>query len=99
MYGFKDDRPAAFDTFRMLITETRDWNIKSFELLAGNDAPDGQFESIGTFDTQNVRLFPSPWQEFKFAPTRAKYFKVRVLSLYKAPGTTQIEQWQLLGSF
>ena len=99
VYGFKDDRPAAFDTFRMLITETRDWNIKSFELLAGNDAPDGQFESIGTFETQNVRLFPSPWQEFTFTPTRAKYLKVRVLSLYKSPGTTQIEQWQLLGSF
>jgi len=99
VYGFKDERPAVFDAFRMLITETRDWNVKSFELLAGNGAPDGHFESIGTFETQNVRLFPSPWQEFRFTPTRAKYLKVRVLSIHRPPGTPQVEQWQLLGSF
>jgi hypothetical protein len=99
VYGFKDNRPATFDTFRMLITETRNWNIKGFELLAGGDAPDGYFESLGKFETENVRLFPSPWQEFKFPPKRATYLKVRVLSLHRPTGPTQVEQWQLLGSF
>ena len=99
VYAFKDNRPATFDMFRMLITETRSWNIKEFELLAGNDAADGYFESIGKFETQNVRLFPSAWQEFTFPPKRARYLKVRVLSIHKPTGLPQVEQWQLLGSF
>ena len=99
VYAFKDNQPATFDTFRMLITETRSWNIKEFELSAGNDAADGYFESIGTFATQNVRLFPSAWQEFTFPPKRARYLKVRVLSLHVPTGRAQVEQWQLLGSF
>jgi hypothetical protein len=96
VYGFAGDAPATFDTFRMLITESRDWNIKGFELLVAN-MPQGPFRSIGTFETQNVRLFPSPWQDFTFASTRARYLKVRVLTLHKPSGATQVEQWQLLG--
>jgi len=99
VYAFKNDRPATFDTFRMLITETRSWNIKTFELLAATDAPDGPFTSLGTFETQNVRRFPSPWQEFTFPPTRAKYLKVVVRAIHRPTGATQVEQWQLLGSF
>ena len=99
VYAFRDNRPATFDLFRMLITETRGWNIKSFELLAASDDPNGQFQSLGTFETQNVRLFPSPWQEFTFAPVAARYLKVRVRALHSPPGTPQVEQWQLLGRF
>lgn len=97
IYAFDRDQEAAFDTFRMLITETRSWNIKQFELLAGSGTPAGPFRSLGVFETQNVRLFPSPWQDFPFAPTVAKYLKVRVISLWQSPGATQVEQWQLLG--
>lgn len=99
VYAFQDNRPATFEVFRMLITETRDWNIKSFELLAASDTPNGPFQSLGTFETQNVRLFPSAWQDFTFTPVKARYLKVRVRSLYSASGSTQVEQWQLLGSF
>ena len=96
VYGFKDDRRATFDTFTMLITETRDWNIKSFELLA-SDLSTGEFRSLGVFETQNVRLFPSAWQAFTFPPTTAKYLKVRVRDLFKSSSNTQAEQWQLFG--
>lgn len=99
VYAFRDDKPATFDAFRMLITETRAWNIKTFELMAASDSPTGPFQSLGTFETQNVRLFPSAWQEFAFAPTRARYLKVRVLGLHRPSGPTQVEQWQLLGTF
>src|SRR4029079_18401852 len=51
VYGFKGDRPATFDTFTMLITGTSDSNIKDFELLAGNTAPLGPFQSIGKFQS------------------------------------------------
>jgi hypothetical protein len=99
VYAFKDEKPATFDVFRMLITETRGYNIKSFELLAASDGPNGQFQSLGNFETQNVRLFPSPWQDFTFSPVTARYLKVRVRSLYATSGPTQVEQWQLLGRF
>jgi hypothetical protein len=99
VYAFKGEQPATFDAFAMLITETRDWNIKRFELLAGSASPVGPFQSLGTFETQNVRLFPSAWQQFTFPPARARYLKVKVLGVHRPTGTTQVEQWQLLGRF
>ena len=85
----------------MLVTDTSGLNIKEFELLAGNDAPLGAFETIGRFQTQNVRLYPSPWQEFKFEPVRAKYFKLHVISAWDSGwnASPKVVEWQLLGSF
>jgi hypothetical protein len=97
VYAFRDEKPATFDVFRMLITETRSDNIKGFGLLAASDSPNGPFQPLGTFETQNVRLFPSPWQDFTFAPVTARYLKVRVRSVHSPTGPTQVEQWQLLG--
>ena len=101
VYAFKDERPATFDTFMMLITDTSGLNIKEFELLVGNEAPLGAFESIGRFQTQNIRLYPSPWQEFKFQQVRAKYFKLHVISAWDAGWnqSPKVIEWQLLGSF
>ena len=97
VYGFKGDRPAIFDTFTMLITGTSDSNIKEFELLAGNTAPLGPFQSIGKFQSINVKLFKTPYQEFKFPPVTAKYLKFKLLSSY---GSThpQVYEFQLFGN-
>ena len=101
VYAFKDDRPATFDTFMMLITDTTGINIKEFELLVGSEAPLGAFDSIGRFQTQNIRLYPSPWQEFKFKPVRARFFKLHVISAWDAQWNAmpKVTEWQLLGSF
>ena len=32
-------------------------------------------ESIGKFETQNVRFFTDPYQEFRFPAVKAKYLK------------------------
>ncbi len=82
----------------MLISDALAWNVKEFELLVGNEAPLGDFESVGKFETQNIRLYPSAWQEFKFPPQRAKYFKVRILSTHVSFPTPQVFEWQLMGS-
>ena len=82
LYPFKDERPATFDMFTILIPGTHDSNVKEFELLQGNESPTGPFESIGKFQTQNVKLFNTPYQEFKFSPVTAKYLKVTILSAY-----------------
>ena len=80
VFGFKDDKPATFNTFKVLILGTESWNLKEFELLASNDSPTGKFESIGKFQTQNVRFFKDPYQEFKFPSVKARYLKVKVIS-------------------
>jgi hypothetical protein len=97
VYGFKDERPATFDLFTMLIMETTDMNVKEFELLAGNDSPTGTFESIGKFQTQNVKLFKTPYQEFKFPAVTARFLKIKVLSTYGFSSASACE-FQLFGS-
>ena len=84
----------------MLIADTSDPNIKEFELFAGDESPLGTFESLGTFQTQNIRLYPSPWQEFSFPPVRARFFKVHVISAWGAGWNTmpKVVEWQLLGT-
>jgi hypothetical protein len=96
VYGFKDDRPATFDTFKVLILGTESWNLKEFELLAGNDSATGKFESIGKFQTQNIRFFKDPYQEFKFPPVKARYFKVKVISSHGF-SSVGVYEFQLLG--
>jgi hypothetical protein len=101
VYAFRNDQAATFDTFMMLITDTTGINVKEFELLAGNEAPLGAFDSIGRFQTQNIRLYPSPWQEFRFQPVRARFFKLHVISAWDAQWNAmpKVTEWQLLGSF
>jgi hypothetical protein len=96
VYGFKDDSPAIFDTFKVLILGTESWNLKEFELLAGNDSPTGKFESIGKFQTQNSRFFKNLYQEFRFPKVEAKYFKVKVISSHGF-SSVAVYEFQLLG--
>lgn len=95
-YGFKDDRLATFDTFKILILETDSKNLKEFELLSGNDSPTGKFEPIGRFQTQNVVFFDDPWQKFKFPAVKARYLKVKPISSYGFSSIAAYEL-QLLG--
>ncbi len=97
VYGFKDGKAATFDTFNMLIVATAPLNVKDFELFAGNDKPLGPFQSIGKFQTQNAKLFKTPYQEFTFPATTAKYFKVRIVSSFSEAGYGYCREFQLFG--
>jgi hypothetical protein len=97
VYGFKNDKPASFDTFKVLILGTESWNLKEFELLAGNDSATGKFESIGKFQTQNIRFFKEPYQEFKFPPVKARYLKVKIISSHGF-SSVGVYEFQLLGA-
>ncbi|HET6621132.1 MAG TPA: VWA domain-containing protein [Dongiaceae bacterium] len=98
VYAFKDERPATFDTFAVLVTGSGGGNLKDFELLAGDDGPGGAFRSIGTFTTQNVKLMKNPYQEFKFAPVTAHYLKVKLLSNHGGDGYIGASEFQLFGT-
>lgn len=79
VFGFRDGKTALVDTFAVLIPSQADANVKEFELLVSNTSASGPFESIGRFNTQNMRVMQNPYQEFTFAPVKARYFKFQSL--------------------
>ena len=97
VYGFKDEQAAIFDTFTMLISDTNDYNVKEFELLVGNESPTGVFETLGKFQIQNMKLFKTPYQEFKFPPVKAKYLKVKILNTQSGVTHPNIHEFRLFG--
>ncbi len=97
VYAFEGEQPATFDKFTMLISETADSNIEEFELLESNDSPTGKFNSIGKFQTKNLKTFKTPYQEFTFSPVTAKYLKFKLISSYGFLHP-QAYEFQLFGS-
>lgn len=99
VYAFKDQREATFDIFSVLILRTHEANLKDFLLLAGSDSPTGRFEPIGQFSVQNYRMTNSPYQDFRFAPVKAKYLKVRLLNTHGGrTGGAVLHKFKLMGS-
>jgi Mg-chelatase subunit ChlD len=76
VWQFKDGKPATFDTFEMLIPQQDGYNVKEFELQAGDESATGAFRSIGSFTTQSIKLMQQPYQRFTFPSVTAKYLKV-----------------------
>ncbi len=98
VFAFKDEKPATFDRFATLVSETADWNLKEFELLAGDESPTGTFRSIGTFTVQNAKMLKSPYQEFKFDPVTAKYLKIKLNSNYGAYQKIFVSEFKVFSS-
>ena len=99
VWGFKDGRSAFLESFAILIKRTSNSNVREVELFYGNDDPYGKFESIGKFKTRNVLMVETPYQEFTFAPVRAKYFKVLFLSNHSKDGSggMTVPEFRLFG--
>lgn len=85
VFAFRNDELVVIERFTMLITGPGDRNVKQFELWVSLDSPTGPFESLGKFQTQNLKVARAPYQEFKFPPVRARYLKIRLLSSYGSP--------------
>src|SRR5262249_52920747 len=96
IWSFKDGKSATFDSFDVLIPAADQYNLREFELLAGDDGPLGQFRSLGVFATQNIKMMQAPFQRFAFAPVTARYFKV-VLRTDWGGGYLAAYQFRLLG--
>ncbi len=77
-FGFKDGQPATFDTFSVLMPKGEAGNVKEFEISASDEAPTAGFRSLGKFQTDSAK--PAGYQDFKFAPVTAKYFRVQLIS-------------------
>lgn len=97
VFGFRDGRSAQIDTFTVFVPEQADHNLKDFELFVGNVSPTGPFESVGKFATQNMRMMQKPFQEFKFAPVKAKYFKLQSVRTHADHTSALVYEIQLFG--
>jgi hypothetical protein len=80
----------------VLIPATDTYNVSEIELSYGNDSPTGDFEIIGRFKPQNLKLFSTPYQAFSFPPVTARYFKIKLLSGKDGYATTY--EFQLFGA-
>lgn len=97
VYAFQDERSARFDRFGIFIPGTDDNIVKEFELSTGNARPTGPFEPIGRFQTQNVKLFKTPYQQFEFPQVTAKYLKLKLLSTHGGSQHPNVPEVQLYG--
>ncbi|MDQ3195917.1 MAG: TIR domain-containing protein [Pseudomonadota bacterium] len=98
VFAFHDEQAAVFDTFAVLIPGTSGYHIKEFELLASNDNPTGRFDPIGKFTTQNIKLFKTPFQEFRFSPVKARYLKMKLLSRHDGGDQALAYEFRLFGT-
>jgi hypothetical protein len=97
VFGFRDGKAALIDMFTVLVPSQAATNIRDFELFVGNASPTGPFESIGRFSTQNMRMMDNPYQAFRFAPVKAKYFKLQALRNHDNSTTSSLHEVQLFG--
>jgi len=78
VWGFKDKHSATFDQFNYLIPGKWGSQFLTFELSYGNTAPTGPFTRIGQFKAISALVTETPFQEFKFKPVTAKYFRLEL---------------------
>lgn len=95
VFGFKDDLPATFDTFAVLV-HAAGGNPKEIELLAGDDGPTGEFRPIATCSFVNAKQVRTPYQECRFPPVTARYLKAKIISSH-GDGYVLATEWQVLG--
>lgn len=77
VWRFKDGKPATFDRIDVQIAAANQYNLKEFQVLAGDDGPTGAFRSLGTFTTVDTRMVENGgWQSFALPSTTARFLKI-----------------------
>jgi hypothetical protein len=82
VYAFKDERPATFWKFAILVTGSDNHLPKDIEILVADDSSTGTFRSIGKITVTNALKVKTPYQESPLPETTAKYVKIKILSIY-----------------
>ena len=97
IWAFKDEKPALIEAVGVLLPAQNKYNIKDFEVLVGDDGPTGDFRSVGTFSTQNMKVMPEGWQMFSFPKTEAKYIKIKAINAHD--GYIRAHEFSVIGTF
>ena len=82
VWAFKDEQAAMVEAVQVFFSQSKQYNLKDFEVLLGNDGPTAAFKSVGTFSTQNLKMMPDGWQTFTFPKTEAKYVKIKFINAH-----------------
>lgn len=80
VWSFKDEATATLSAVQVLVPKADKYNLKNFEILAGNDGPTGDFRSLGQFSVSNTKVQPDGWQTFQLPETDAKFVKLKTIS-------------------
>ena len=96
VYAFRDEKPAIFSRFSVLVLGEDGHNPQKIELLVADDSPTGTFRSIGTLNVVNAKIVKSPYQELAFDEVKARYVKIKVVQSYYYD-TFYLRQIRLLG--
>ena len=75
IWSFKDGKAATFEQLKIYVAESYKYNLKDFEILAGDDMA-GPYQSLGEFTVRNYKEMPDGWQSFNVPKTTAKYVKI-----------------------
>jgi len=78
VYGFKDEKPAIFSKFSLLVPEQSGSNPVQVEILVADDSPTGTFRTVGTLNVVNAKLVKSVYQEVSFEEAKARYVKIKI---------------------
>ncbi len=81
IYAFKDEKAAEITAARVLVPQSYGRNVRRFEVLVADDIS-ADFKSLGTFETKNLRMTRTPYQEFALPPTRTRYVKLRLIDTH-----------------
>jgi hypothetical protein len=96
IFAFRDEKPATFSRFDILIPSTGNW-VRDFELLAASDSATGTYRSLGKFTTLDALIIKSPYQSFTFPQTTAKYLKLSLINSHGGGCPGPLTQIRLFG--
>jgi len=97
VYAFKDNKPATFATFEMLIAQTDMFNPKEIEILAADNSRGGPFRSVGKCTMVNAVVADSRYQRCDLPETTARYVKIKLISTYHFNQWANLPQIRLIG--
>jgi hypothetical protein len=98
VFAFKDERVATLGSLAVFVPGASGSNLKDFELLVGNESPEGKFESLGKFQLKNYRLVEDPFQKIELPKVKARYVKMVILSNQEGSGVApNVYEMRLMG--
>jgi hypothetical protein len=80
VFGFRDDKPARFDTLAVYVESTDSYNAKQIALSTSDDSPNGPFHKLAEITLPNARNMQQPYHEFAVGPATSRYVKLQLIS-------------------
>jgi TIR domain len=81
--ALRGDQPATFDTLAVFVDKRRgSMSVKELALYTSSTSPGGPFVKTAQITVPDYQDLRKPFHEFRFAPVRARFVKLEVLSFH-----------------